>query len=118
GSSGWLTLLVYPDGESVRTFHPDAEHSLQLASRRDAGGVTIEIGSGSERYVLRIKEPSTPNQPRLERGEAASELAQLPSSEAFDGAPEGWYYDGAHHQLWVRFTTQDTAARLTYTTRS
>jgi alpha-glucosidase (family GH31 glycosyl hydrolase) len=116
GSSGWLTLLVYPDGESVRTFHPDAERSLQLESRRDPSGVTLEIGPNTERYVLRIKEPSKPNEPRLERDETASELAQLPSGEAFDGALEGWYYDAARHSLWVRFATQDTAARLTYTT--
>jgi len=116
GSSGCLTLLVYPDGESARTYHPDAGRSLELRSRREAGGVAVEIGRQTERYVLRIKEPSAPSGPRLERGGAASALPPLPSWEAFDGAAEGWYYDAAHHELWARFATEDSAARLSYAT--
>jgi alpha-glucosidase (family GH31 glycosyl hydrolase) len=116
GSRGWLTLLVYPDGDSARTYHPDAGRSLELRSRREASGVTVEIGRQSERYVLRVKEPSAPDGPRIERGGAASALPPLPSREAFDGAAEGWYYDAARHELWARFATEDSAARLSYAT--
>ena len=43
-------------------------------------------------------------------------LESFASWPDFDLAAEGWYYDAARHLLWVRFATQDTAARLTYAT--
>lgn len=123
GSAGHLTLLVYPDGESSRTYYPDAEHSLVLSSERVPGGVTIEIGAQTERYVLRIKEPIAPVTVELDRTvegddlEPERSLAPLPAWEAFDTAAEGWYYDAARGYLWVRFSTDATGARVRYPTR-
>ena len=119
GSAGHLTLLVYPDGESTRTYYPDADRSLLLSSERGAGGVTIDIGAQTERYVLRIKEPTAPAVVQLERtgaGDSESALAPLPAWDAFDAAAEGWYYDAAARYLWVRFATEETGARLRYPT--
>ena len=78
--------------------------------------MTVEIGPRTERYVLRIKEPNRPAAVQLQRGERQAGLAGLASREAFGGGAEGWYYDSAGHYLWVRFATQDAAARLSYTT--
>src|SRR5207244_4436357 len=39
GSAGWLTLLVYPEGESTRLYHPDADRTVAFRCRRDASGV-------------------------------------------------------------------------------
>ena len=119
GSAGHLTLLVYPDGESSRTYYPDAHSSLRLSSEREAGGVTIDVGPRTERYVLRIKEPTAPAVVQLDRtgdGDSASALTLLPGWDAFDTAAEGWYYDAAANYVWVRFATEDAGARLRYTT--
>ena len=116
GSSGQLTLLVYPDGQSRRTYHLDPERSLALASRRDGGSVTVDIGRHTERYVLRIKEPRGPTTLTVRRDGADATLAPLTSWEAFDRAGEGWFYDAQRRYVWARFATQDTEARLTYTT--
>jgi alpha-glucosidase (family GH31 glycosyl hydrolase) len=116
GSSGHLTLLLYPDGESARVYYPDAERSLIVRSHRDGERVNIEIGPQTESYVLRIKEPATPDGVTLAVGGSETSPSRLPTWEAFDAAAEGWYYDGGRRYLWVRFATQDTDARLTYTT--
>jgi alpha-glucosidase (family GH31 glycosyl hydrolase) len=119
GSAGHLTVLVYPDGESSRTYHPDAGRSLLLRSRREGSGVSVEVGPQTERYVLRIKEPTPPAGVRLartERGDGESALAALAAWDAFDAAAEGWYYDAAGRYLWVRFATEETGARLSYAT--
>jgi alpha-glucosidase (family GH31 glycosyl hydrolase) len=116
GSAGHLTLLVYPDGQSTRTYYPDAERALVLRSQREAGSVTVEIGPQTERYVLRVKEPSSPSAVRLVRGGVETTPAALPSWEAFDQAAEGWWYEASRGQLWVRFATADTDARLIYDT--
>ncbi|MBA2448692.1 MAG: hypothetical protein H0V51_11770, partial [Chloroflexi bacterium] len=110
-----LTLLVYPDGESERTYHPDHDRALTLRARSDGGGVTLETSPASERYVLRIKAPSAPSEVTLDRGSLQT-LTPLPTWDAFEAAPEGWYYDGVRRYLWARFATQETAARLAYTT--
>ena len=116
GSAGHLTLLVYPDGSSTRTYHPDARRSVEFGASRDGGNVTIQVGPQTERYSLRIKEPGNPTNPVLTRGDVATALPSFASWPDFDLAVEGWYYDAARHLLWVRFATQDTAARLTYAT--
>jgi hypothetical protein len=116
GSSGHLTLLLYPHGDSVRMYHPDAQGSLLLRSRRDFGSVSVEIDPQTERYVLRTKEQAQPESVALDRGEFGITLEQLPSWEAFNGATEGWYYDAAGRYLWARFATEETGVRLTYTT--
>lgn len=119
GSAGHLTLLMYPDGESSRTYYPDADRTLLLGSQRDASGVTIDIGAQTEGYVLRIKEPTAPFVVQLDRtaeGDSESALTRLPAWDAFDAAAEGWYYDAAADYLWVRFATEETGARLTYPT--
>jgi alpha-glucosidase (family GH31 glycosyl hydrolase) len=119
GSAGHLTLLVYPDGKSARTYHPDADRWLLISSEREAHGVTINIGAQTERYVLRIKEPTAPEVVQLDRaddGDSENGLAPLPAWDAFDAAPEGWYYDDAANYLWVRFSTQNAGARLSYPT--
>jgi alpha-D-xyloside xylohydrolase len=114
GSAGQLTLLVYPAGTSVRTYYPDAERAVALRSRREARGVTVEIGPQTERYVLRIKERARPSEVRLDRGGGEATLEPLPSWEAFDRAAEGWYYDAGRRYLWARFATRESGARLTY----
>jgi alpha-glucosidase (family GH31 glycosyl hydrolase) len=116
GSAGRLTLLVYPESESVRTYSLDAERSLELRSRRQPSGVTVDISPHTERYVLRIKEPSRPSVARLSRGSAEADLTTLSSWEEFERADEGWYYDSKLHYVWARFATRETAARLTYPT--
>jgi alpha-glucosidase (family GH31 glycosyl hydrolase) len=119
GSAGHLTLLVYPDGESTRTYHPDADRALVISSKRDADSVTIDVGEQSERYVLRIKEPNPPPGVQLDRtgdGDAADALTALPAWEAFDTSSEGWYYDDHANYLWVRFATTAAGAQLTYPT--
>lgn len=116
GSRERLTLLVYPDGETERTYHPDPERSLTLRARRDAANVAVEISPHSERYVLRIKEPSAPPDVSLDRGSLQT-LTPLPTWAAFESAPEGWYYDPTRHYLWARFATQETGAHLIYSTQ-
>jgi alpha-glucosidase (family GH31 glycosyl hydrolase) len=117
GSSGQLTILMYPEGESVRTFYPDAERTVLLRSRRLGESLTVEIGAQTERYVLRIKERVGPDGLLLERSGSESTLPALPSWETFSRASEGWYYEPDRHYLWVRFSTEDTGARLSYRTR-
>jgi hypothetical protein len=114
GSAGWLTLMLYPDGETIRAYFPDADHPQQLSSRRDAGRVTIELGPRTERYVLRIKETQPPALLSLERDQVVGTLPALPDWAAFDAASEGYWYDAARHCLWARFATDNTSARLTY----
>lgn len=116
GSAGHLTLLVYPDGSSARTYRPDARRSVALAATRDGHNVTVQVGPQTERYSIRIKEPGKPTGPMLTRGDVATGLPSFASWPDFDLAAEGWYYDAARHYLWVRFATRDSAARLTYAT--
>ena len=115
-SAGHLTLLLYPEGESVRTYYAAPDEAVELRSRRDAGGVTVEVGPRTERYVLRIKEPARPAAVQLQHGGRQDSLAELPSRDAFAGSAEGWYYDPSTHYLWVRFATEGSAARLSYAT--
>jgi alpha-glucosidase (family GH31 glycosyl hydrolase) len=115
GASGHLTLLVYPEGESTRTYHADAERSLRMRTVRDSSHVSVEIEPQTERYVLRIKEAATPDNINLDRGGRQTVLARLPDWEAFDNASEGWFYDATRHYVWARFATEETDARLTYT---
>lgn len=115
GSAGRLTLLVYPDGESARVYHPEAGSSLNLRSRRDAAGTMLWIDPSTERYALRIKEPNAPQGVNLGRGELSTTLPSLASWDLFDAADEGWYYDAERHQLWVRFAADGTDARISYT---
>ena len=75
--------------------------------------MTVEIGPSSERFVLRIKAPSAPPGVTLDRA-GLQTLTPLPTWDAFEAAPEGWYYDPARHYLWARFATQETDARLIY----
>ncbi len=118
GSAGSLTLLVYPshDGESQRTYRPDAQRSVAMSNRRDGTNVTIEIGSHTERYTLRIKESHSPGAVTLRRTGGETALPALASWAEFDGADEGWFYDSPRRYLWARFDTQDSDARLTYNT--
>jgi alpha-glucosidase (family GH31 glycosyl hydrolase) len=118
GSAGHLTLLLYPDGDTTRTYYPDAERSVELRSRRDGDGVAIEIGRQTERYVLRIKESTAPAEVTIDRGGDERALPSLPTRDAFDGAVEGWHYDSAGKYLWARFATADADARLRYGTGS
>jgi len=114
GSAGHLTLLVYPDDDSTRIYHPDSDRSVTFRSHRDPSGVSLGIEPQTERYVLRIKQPTPPTTVALERDSARSTPPPLPTWQAFDQADEGWYYDPARHYLWVRFSTEATGARLSY----
>jgi alpha-glucosidase (family GH31 glycosyl hydrolase) len=114
GSAGHLTLLVYPDAASDRSYYPDAERALTIHSARTDDGVTITLGPQTERYVLRIKEPRPTVSVSLERDGAADQLSPLPSFAAFDQATEGWFYDSGTHYLWVRFPTDRSGATLEY----
>jgi alpha-glucosidase (family GH31 glycosyl hydrolase) len=114
GSSGRLTLLLYPDGETARLYYPDPGRPVVLKSIRADRRVTVEISPNNERYVLRIKESAAPAAVMLERGDSASLLQAMSDWSEFDAAAhEGWYYDSTRHHLWVRFATEGTAARLT-----
>ncbi len=113
GSAGSLTLLVYPEEQSARTFHSDADRTVELQARRHGDGGTIEIGPSDERYVLRIKEPRTPAEVAVEVS-APVALGQLHSWQVFDRGDSGWYYDERRHHLWVRFAADGGASRVTY----
>jgi hypothetical protein len=64
--------------------------------------------------VVRVKEPVDPGRVALERGGSTADLVRLPSWEAFDLAPEGWYYDAARRYLWARFAGQGGEVGLSY----
>jgi alpha-glucosidase (family GH31 glycosyl hydrolase) len=114
GSASHLTLLVYPEGASERTYYPDADRAVPMRARRQGGASTFEIGPQTERYVLRIKEPARPSTVRLDRGGSEIELPGQSDYATFEDATEGWYYDANRRYLWVRFATQNTGARVSY----
>ena len=114
GSAGHLTLLVYPEGESRRFYRPDVQSFLELRSGRAPGGVTVEIGPRTEKYVLRIKEPTPPATLTLHTSNQARPLARQAAWRDFDRATEGWFYDPARKYVWARFATANDGARVTY----
>jgi hypothetical protein len=85
-----------------------------LRSSRQDGQTSLEIGPRTDRYVIRIKESRPPSAVTLERDGSSTALIGSSSWTDFDQAAEAWFYDPAGHYLWVRFETQETAARLTY----
>ena len=115
GSAGHLTLLVYPDGESARTYHPDADRSVELRSRQEVGRVTVEVGPGVEKYTLRVKESAAVSAVALDRG-GTVDLPGFDSRKAFDRGDQGWHYDASRRYLWVRFAAPG-GARIEYQTR-
>jgi alpha-glucosidase (family GH31 glycosyl hydrolase) len=116
GSSGWLTLLVYPGRESSREYYPSPEQAVTLRSRRDGANVSVELGRHSEQYVVRIKEPGSPSNIRLNRSGQESSLEMLGEWSDFDLAKEATYYDDERNYLWVRFSTDQSPARISYST--
>ena len=114
GSAGRLTLLVYPDGLSERTYYPTPTEPLTLRSSRQDGQTSLEIGPRTDRYVVRIKDSRSPSAVTLERDGSSTALAGSSSWPEFDQGAEAWFYEPAGQYLWVRFATEGTAARLTY----
>ena len=94
GSAGWLTLLLYPDGESQRTLYPsDISQPITVSSRRDGTGTLVTVGRSSERYILRIKELERPASIALARDDATSTVPEMATFTDLEGATEGWFYD-------------------------
>ncbi|MCC6175293.1 MAG: hypothetical protein IT305_08340 [Chloroflexi bacterium] len=109
GSAGATTLLVYPDGESRRTFHPDAEHDVTITSTQRTDGLTLTIDPWSETWVVRFKEVREPSGVTLTVGGQETALPELASFDRFDGAGAGWYRDVAGGYIWARFQTSDAS---------
>ncbi|MDP8921930.1 MAG: hypothetical protein M3O34_03535, partial [Chloroflexota bacterium] len=114
GSAGHLTLLLYPEGESIRHYRPTAQDVVELRSRRAPEGVTVNIGARTEKYVLRIKEPTAPNEVSLELDSQRRPLSRRSSWRDFDRSTEGWFYDATRKYTWARFATANQGARLSY----
>jgi alpha-glucosidase (family GH31 glycosyl hydrolase) len=114
GSAGRLTLLVYPDGLSERTYYSTPTEPLTLRCSCQDDQVRLEIGSRTGGYVIRIKESRPPLTVSLERDGSSTALTALNSWIDFDQGAEAWFYDPVRDYLWVRFETQATAAHLSY----
>jgi alpha-glucosidase (family GH31 glycosyl hydrolase) len=115
GSAGWLTLLLYPDGETQRTLYPrDISQPITVTSARDDAGTRIAIGRSTERYILRIKEPTRPVTVSVTRGGVGTAVPEMATFTDLEGSTEGWFYDPADRYVWVRLVTTDGDAEFRY----
>jgi len=125
-----LTLDVYPSGTTSYTLYEDDGLSLgyqggafsktTYTSAVSGSGLSFSIGASvgtyagelAERtYILKINQrASAPG--GVSRDGAA--MIQHATQAAFDGASEGWFYDGAADVVWVKFRiSTDSSTQVT-----
>jgi alpha-glucosidase (family GH31 glycosyl hydrolase) len=115
GSRDQLTLLVYPEGTTVRTLYPDdIAQPIQVSAERGDDIVSVNLGRSIQSYVMRIKEPAPPTSVSLTLDGAAEALPASSSWEAFNQADEGWYADADGGYVWVRFAAINSEAQIEY----
>jgi alpha-glucosidase len=121
-----LTLDVYPDGVSSRSYYEDDGISFnyergvyllrQLTARETARGVRVEISAPQGTYapakrslVVRVHaqqtEPAT-----IAAG--AETLPRLASADALANAAQGWSYDSDARVVWVKIPDQEAATAI------
>ena len=92
-SAGYLTLALYPNGESAFTVHhPDNSGSWEVTMIEADDAVTVNFEGEGKPHLLRVFADSEPS--AVEAG-----------GEAF----EGWEYDAEDKRLWVRNDDPDVA---------
>jgi cell division septation protein DedD len=119
-----LTLDTYPSGTSSYTLYEDDGLSLayqggavsRTTLTSDAAAATFSIGAAvgsyagqlaDRTYILKIhQQTASPGAVSRDGGS----LTQHSSQSAFDGAAEGWFYDGAADVLWVKFHTSTSVS--------
>jgi len=116
GSKGALTLLLYPDGETRRVLRPGAGRELTVASRREAGAVTVAIGPSPEPLVLRIKEPARPAALSVEAAGNTTSPAASESFSRLQREDSGWRHDPDDGYVWVRLPASDHETVVRYGT--
>lgn len=121
-----LTLDVYPDGVSTRSYYEDDGISFdfergayllqQLTARQDAQGVRVEISARQGSYVppkrsLLVKVHAQPASPAAVRV-GSDALPSFASADALEKAATGWSFDADAHLLWVKLPDQGSTMTI------
>jgi alpha-glucosidase (family GH31 glycosyl hydrolase) len=114
GSAGALTLILYPDGVTKRTLHPDAGRELRIETRRESGSTTVALGTWHERLILRIQEERKPTSIGLRVGNFDRTLPGVGTFADLEQLGEGWTHDAENGYLWVRLPAPAADAVLQY----
>jgi alpha-glucosidase (family GH31 glycosyl hydrolase) len=114
GSSGALTLLFYPEGQSKRLLRPDAGQEIAVESSRTSTSTSLSVGPTQQALVLRVKEPGQPQAVEVTVGGQTRQLMTFASFEALDASSEGWALDMEKGYLWVRLPASSGTSSVTY----
>ena len=118
-----LTFEVYPDGRSSREYYEDDGSTFayrqgdylkeQLTADAQANALTLSVSArqGSYKPSARAMEFEVHHQTNRPRSVSlnGNELASAESKAALKTSTRGWYYDGVHNILWIKFPDRGTA---------
>ncbi len=111
-STGYVTLALWPQvrGSSSFTLH-DTEGAVKIeATWDDHDVVRIAWGPTHRNHLLRVHLDTNLDVTQVTGGAGA--LAHLDSVAAFRAGGEGWHYDVAHRNLWLRRLNDGTGDAL------
>jgi alpha-glucosidase (family GH31 glycosyl hydrolase) len=95
-SEGFLTLVLYPHGESTFTlYHPDQSGILDISMTAGADTVSVAFVGDGKPHILRMRADAEPSAVRAD-GHSLTD-------------PASWRYDAESGQLWVRNPRADVS---------
>ncbi|OHB78864.1 MAG: hypothetical protein A2W31_14965 [Planctomycetes bacterium RBG_16_64_10] len=98
-SQSFLTLLVYPDGNSEFKYHPDSDSDVLFTCAQLPAGLQIGFAPLNSDLLFRIHQTTAPTAVRLKSG---SDLPAWSDFDAWEKAATGWHFVPSSNKLLVK----------------